>query len=54
LPITEVGEIFQPSNYGFATPLGSKLTREVSVQIVAAMEDGTLAKLHANYFGVEP
>ncbi len=54
LPITEVGEIFQPSKYGFATPLGSSLTREISVQIVAAMEDGTLAKLHAKYFGVEP
>jgi ABC-type amino acid transport substrate-binding protein len=54
LPITEVGAIFEPSTYGFATPLGSKLTRQVSVQIVADMEDGSLTKLHTKYFGFEP
>jgi ABC-type amino acid transport substrate-binding protein len=31
LPITEVGAIFAPSTYGFATPMGSKLARQVSV-----------------------
>jgi polar amino acid transport system substrate-binding protein len=54
LPITEVGAIFEPQTYGFATPLGSTLNRPVSVQIVADMEDGTLSKMHARYFGIEP
>lgn len=54
LPITEVGAIFEPSTYGFATPLGSKLARQISVQIVEDMEDGSLTKLHTKYFGFEP
>lgn len=54
LPITEVGAIFRPSKYGFATPRGSALTRPVSVQIVADQENGYLGHLKARYFGIEP
>lgn len=53
LPITEVGAIFQPATEGFAMP-GSRLGRAISVQIVADMEDGSLTKMTARYFGVEP
>lgn len=54
LPITEVGAIFRPSKYGFATPMGSPLTQPLSVQIVADQESGFIEHLKARYFGVEP
>jgi len=54
LPITEVGAVFEPATEGFATPIGSKLGRAISEQIVAQMEDGTLSQMTARYFGVEP
>jgi polar amino acid transport system substrate-binding protein len=54
LPITEVGAIFRPSKYGFATPTGSPLTQLLSVQIVADQESGFIAHLKARYFGIEP
>jgi polar amino acid transport system substrate-binding protein len=54
LPITEVGAIFRPSKYGFATPTGSPLTQPLSVQIVADQESGFIEHLKARYFGVEP
>lgn len=54
LPITEVGALFHPAKYGFALPLGSPLTRPLSVQIVAEQESGFLNRLRLRYFGDEP
>lgn len=54
LPLTEVGALFRPAKYGFATPRGSQLTRAISVAIVADQEDGSLGRLKARYFGVQP
>ena len=54
LPITEVGALFQPEKYGFAVPTGSKLERDLTLQILAAREDGMLERLRSKYFGVTP
>ncbi|RDE09508.1 transporter substrate-binding domain-containing protein [Pelagibacterium lacus] len=46
-----VGNIFHPDKYGFAFPLGSELTRAVTLEILAAQESGALEALKQRYFG---
>lgn len=46
-----VGTIFHPDKYGFAFPLGSELTRAVTLEILAAQESGALEALKQRYFG---
>jgi ABC-type amino acid transport substrate-binding protein len=54
LPLAVVGAMFRPEKIGFATPLGSPLTRPMSLAIVADMQDGLIDRLHAKYFGGQP
>jgi len=51
LPITEVGPVFSPYNYGFALPIGSPLRLEVNSAILELQERGTLLDLGRKYFG---
>jgi ABC-type amino acid transport substrate-binding protein len=51
LPITVVGPVFLAEQYGFALPTGSPLTRRISEVILRLKDNGTMDKLHAQYFG---
>jgi len=51
LPITEVGPVFSPYNYGFALPLGSPLRVPMNSAILELQERGTLLDLGLKYFG---
>jgi ABC-type amino acid transport substrate-binding protein len=51
LPITVVGPVFLPEQYGFALPTGSRLTRRISEVILRMKDNGTMDTLHAPYFG---
>lgn len=48
-----VGPLFDPEKFGFAAPQGSPLVRPVSLDLLAAHEDGTTQQLRARYLGVE-
>jgi polar amino acid transport system substrate-binding protein len=50
-PVTVVGALFRPEKIGFATPLGSPLTRPLTLAIVADMQNGLIDRLRAKYFG---
>ncbi len=52
LPITEVGPLFHPEKYGFGLPIGHPLSRQISQQVVAAHESGSIERLRRKYFGV--
>lgn len=49
--VVVVGNIFHPDKYGFAFPHSSDLRREVTLEILAAQESGTLEALKQRYFG---
>lgn len=49
-----VGGIFQPDKYGFALPRNSDLTRQLTVKLIGAHEDGVVEALHDRYFGKAP
>ncbi|WP_158800697.1 transporter substrate-binding domain-containing protein [Acidisoma sp. L85] len=53
-PIVEVGALFRPLKYGFATPLGSGLIRPMSLAIIDDIQEGFVDRLRAKYFGSEP
>jgi polar amino acid transport system substrate-binding protein len=48
-----VGPVFNPEKYGFATALGSPLTRAISLDLMSAHEDGTSKTLGDKYLGAE-
>jgi polar amino acid transport system substrate-binding protein len=50
-PVTVVGALFRREKIGFATPLGSPLTRPITLAIVADMQTGLIDRLRARYFG---
>lgn len=50
-PVAVVGGLFRREKIGFATPLGSPLTRPMTLAIVADMQSGLIDRLHAKYFG---
>ncbi|MET2826464.1 transporter substrate-binding domain-containing protein [Mesorhizobium shangrilense] len=49
-----IGGIFEPDKYGFGLPLGSPLTRRLTVELIGAHERGLLEQLHTKYFGKSP
>jgi ABC-type amino acid transport substrate-binding protein len=51
LGLSVVGPIFEPDKYGFALPLGSPLTRDLTVQLLSLWEAGTIRQLDTDYFG---
>jgi len=51
LPITEVGHVFSPYNYGFALPMGSKLRQPLNSALLRLQESGTIFDLAQKYFG---
>jgi len=48
-----VGPIFHPDKYGFATPLDSPLSRQITLNLLGAHENGTVERLRTKYFGNE-
>ncbi|MCX8999732.1 transporter substrate-binding domain-containing protein [Rhizobiaceae bacterium BDR2-2] len=53
-PVAVVGPIFAPDKYGFALPLGSALTRPLTVELIGAHESGLIAEIRTRYFGNDP
>lgn len=51
VPITEVGPVFSPYNYGFAMPEGSDLRQAVNSALLKLQESGTILDLGRSYFG---
>lgn len=51
LPITEVGSTVRREMLAFALPQGSPLVRPISVDIIAATEDGLIDRLRLKYLG---
>lgn len=51
IPITEVGPIFAPFNYGFALPLGSDLRLPLNATLLDLQESGAILDLAHRYFG---
>lgn len=51
LPITEVGPVFAPQNYGFAVPIGSPLRLPLNRSLVELGESKALSEIFHNYFG---
>lgn len=52
--VSVVGNIFHPDNYGFALPLGSPLTRPLTLQLLGFHDAGSLRELRRKYFGHAP
>jgi ABC-type amino acid transport substrate-binding protein len=51
LPITEVGPVFAPLNYGFALAISSPLRIPLNKTLVALSESGSLAAIFHSRFG---
>lgn len=51
LPITEVGPIFDPHNFGFALPKDSPLRLPMNEALLSILESGYLQQLGKCYFG---
>jgi polar amino acid transport system substrate-binding protein len=51
LPITEVGPVFAPYNYGFALAPGSPLRKPLNTALLRLQESGVLFELGQKYFG---
>ena len=51
LPITEVGPVFAPYNYGFALAPGSSLRQPLNAALLRLQESGVLFDLGQKYFG---
>ena len=51
LPITEVGPVFFPYNYGFALQPGSPLRHPLNATLLRLQESGALLDLGRKYFG---
>ncbi len=51
VPITEVGPVFAPYNYGFALQTGSALRGPLNSSLLRLQEDGELLDLGRKYFG---
>ena len=51
LPITEVGPIFAPYNYGFALQTGSPLRLPLNAALLKLQESSILLDLGHKYFG---
>lgn len=51
IPITEVGRIFKPYNYGFAFALGSAYRLDANAALLKLQETGVVSDLAQKYFG---
>jgi len=51
LPITEVGQIFDKQEYGFAMPSGSALRLPINEELLHLRESGFTNQLNKQYFG---
>lgn len=51
LPITEVGPVFSPYNYGFALAQGSPLRQPLNAALLRMQESGVLYEIGQKYFG---
>lgn len=51
IPVKVVGRLFNRDRYGFALPLGSPLTRAVTLNVLRAIETGRVEQLRLLYFG---
>ncbi len=51
LPITEVGPVFSPYNYGFALAQGSPLRQPLNAALLRLQESGVLYEIGQKYFG---
>jgi polar amino acid transport system substrate-binding protein len=51
LPITEVGPVFSPYNYGFALTPGSALRQPLNAALLRLQESGVMFELGQKYFG---
>jgi len=51
LPITEVGPVFAPQNYGFALAIGSPLRIPLNKALLDLEEAGSVARIFRAYFG---
>jgi polar amino acid transport system substrate-binding protein len=51
LPITEVGPVFSPYNYGFALTPGSTLRQPLNAALLRLQESGVMFELGQKYFG---
>lgn len=52
-PLEIVGRLFERQKYGFALPLGSPLTRPLTLAILAAIDADQVDELKSKYFGME-
>ncbi len=46
-----VGKIFEPDKYGFALPVDSPYTRDLTIELLRYQEDGTTERVRSRYFG---
>ena len=51
LPITEIGPVFDPQNFGFALPPGSPLRIAINESLLDLSESGDLAAIFRRYLG---
>jgi len=51
IPITEVGPVFEPHNFGFAVPKDDPFRFEIDHSLVKLTEDGKVQELGFQYFG---
>ena len=51
IPITEVGPIFDPHNYGFTLPKNSPRLLPINEALLSILESGYLQALGKSYFG---
>ena len=51
LPITEVGPVFSPQNFGFALPIGSPLRMPINETLLELSEKGVLSEIFRHCLG---
>jgi len=54
LPVKVVGRLFERDKYGFALPLHSPLSREVTLAVLGAVDAGRVEELKTKYLGSTP
>jgi ABC-type amino acid transport substrate-binding protein len=52
LPVNVVGRLFERDKYGFALPLQSELSREVTLAVLGAVDEGKVDEFKTKYFGL--
>ena len=54
LPVKVVGRLFNRDRYGFALPLNSPRTRDITLEVLKAVESDQVEQLRLRYFGRNP